>query len=326
MKKARSKRSKSEIDLSIITPCYNEEETIRTCINRVAKIMSESLPNIRYEHIVTDNHSNDATVSIVREMCQTDPRVKLMVSNRNVGPFKNMYRGLEKAGGKAIVPMLAADLQDPPELIPQMYELWLRSKKTVFGQRRTREEHWSLRFSRRLYYKLIQIMSGGDFPVGVGEFMVVDYKIIRSILETNDYYPYIRGMVALSSPNYLVVPYNWKKRKGGKSSNNLFRLFDQAINGLISTSRIPARISLVVGFVIANISLLYAIFSILYIAITRENLVAGIPTLIVTLTFLGGLILFFLGVIGEYVLAIHSQVRKLPNAFDTDLVNFESHK
>ena len=324
MSKSRNDDSKSKIELSIVTPCYNEEETIKTCIDRVATIMAESLPNVRYEHIITDNHSRDATVNIVREICKSDPRVKLMVSNRNVGPFKNMYRGLEKARGTAVVPMLAADLQDPPELIPQMYKLWLQNKKTIFGQRLTREENWLMKFSRRVYYKLVQLMSGHDIPIGVGEFMVVDRRVICSILKTNDYYPYIRGMVALSSPDYLIVPYNWRRRRGGKSSNNIFGLFDQAINGLISTSRIPARISLVVGFAIASISLLYAVFSLAYIIIVRENLVPGIPTLIVTLTFLGGLILFFLGVIGEYVLAIHSQVRKLPEAFDTDLVNFDA--
>ena len=323
--KSRHSNSKFDIELSIVTPCYNEEATIRTCIERVAAIMSKSLPGVIYEHIITDNNSRDATVSIVREICHLNPRVKLVVSNRNVGPFKNMYRGLEKAIGRAIVPMLAADLQDPPELIPQMYKLWLQSSKTIFGQRLTREENFFLRLSRRVYYRAIQLMSGGDYPVGVGEFMVVDQRIIRSILETKDYYPYIRGMVALSSPDYLIIPYNWKRRRGGRSSNNFFRLFDQAINGLISTSRIPARISLIIGFVIASLSLLYALFSLLYIVIARENLVAGIPTLIVTLTFLGGLILFFLGVIGEYVLAIHSQVRKLPEAFDIELVNFDTY-
>ena len=234
----------------------------------------------------------------------------------------NMYRALEKASGQAIVPMLPADLQDPPELIPQMYELWISKGKTVFGQRIEREEIWSMRVVRNLYYRLVRFMSGQNLPLGVGEFMVVDRRIINSILETRDYYPYLRGLVALSISDYIIVPYKWEKRQAGKSSNNLFRLIDQGINGLISTSRFPARMSLLIGFGVSTLSVIYAIVSIIILTLSDRQISAGIPTLIVTTTFFGGLILFFLGIIGEYVLAIHSQVRKIPDAFDVELVNF----
>ena len=309
--------------ISVITPCYNEEETVAECVNRTAKVFRELLPGVEYEHIFADNASTDGTVAVLRKLAAQNKNVKVFVNSRNVGPFRNMYRGMAKAKGDAIIPMLPADLQDPPEIIPDFYRLWSAGSMVVFGERTNRQEGLLLRALRGIYYRVVRKFAEGNIPINSGEFMLIDKSIAENILALDDQYPYIRGLVAQSVDISSSVKYTWAAREKGKSKANWFNLLDQAINGLISTSRIPARLALVGGFFIAGLGILAGIYSLILNLFGQAHAGAGIPTVIVAIFFFGGLQIFFLGLIGEYVLSIHSQVRPLPKAFDRERINLD---
>ncbi len=306
----------SSISLSIVTPCFNEESTVKECHARTRDVIAKSLPGITYEHIFIDNCSTDSTPSLLREISENDQNVKVFVNSRNVGPFRNIFRGIQKSRGESVIPMLPADLQDPPELIPDLYHLWREGNLVVFGERVNRQESLILRALRAIYYRGIRLLASSDIPINVGEFMIIDRKIANSILDTQDEYPYVRGLDAQSFPNAIKISYTWEKRRAGKSKSKPLDLIDQGINGLISTSNFPARIILLLGFCSAFLGFLLGtitLFLNLFSAIEVEN---GIPTVIVVLLMFGGVQLFCLGLIGEYVLSIHSQVKRKPSVFD----------
>lgn len=309
------------IDISIITPCYNEEDNVRDCANAVATIMSANLPKLRYEHIFVDNSSTDNTLKELRAIATRNKSVKVIVNSRNIGPFRNMYRGMKRATGKTIIPMLPADLQDPAELIPMLYREWEKGALVVYGVRKNRQESLFMRCVRGVYYRIIKLMSETDIPLNAGEFMLIDKRISDEILKLNDHYPYIRGLVAQSTSKSSFVPYTWVRRQKGKSKANWFQLIDQAINGLISTSRAPARLALITGFVISSLGILGGLYNLFASLAGFEHATSGIPTLIISLFFFGGIQLFFTGLLGEYILSIHSQTRKLPDAFDVETIN-----
>lgn len=311
------------ISLSIITPCFNEEASVLDCASAVREIMASQLPNVTYEHIFIDNASTDQTVKVLRGIAASEHSIKVLVNSRNIGPFRNIYAAMSKASGMAIVPMLPADLQDPAELIPELYKEWEKGFLVVYGERTNRQEAIGMRLLRGLYYRIVKLMSETDIPINSGEFMLIDKKISQEICKLRDHYPYIRGLVAQSTSNSTSIPYTWRARKKGKSKANFLNLVDQAINGFVSTSRAPARLALLAGFVFASFGICAAVWSLIANIIDTSGSSNGIPTLIVTLFFFGGLQMFFLGLIGEYVLSIHSQVRRMPNEFIIEALNFD---
>ena len=313
-----------DVQLSIITPCFNEESSISPCIEEVKKMMIKFLPEITYEHIIADNCSSDQTFEIAKKIAQSDPHVKVFSNSRNIGAFRNIYRGLERASGSSVIPMLPADLQDPPEIIPLFFKEWKNGNLVVYGQRTNRNESLLLTIFRNLYYKILSRFSENNLPPHAGEFMLIDEKISKEIVRTRNHYPYIRGMVSQSVDSFAVVQYDWNKRVSGKSSNNFISLLDQAINGIISTSKIPARFALILGFITSGLAFLLGLWSFLAILIFGSSAPHGVPTLLVGVMVLGGMQMFFLGLIGEYVLSIHSQVRSQPEVFDRiPTVNFD---
>jgi glycosyltransferase involved in cell wall biosynthesis len=312
-----------EVDLTIITPCYNEESSVVDCAREVQNVMSSRLPKVKYEHIFIDNASTDRTVHELRKIASVSKNIKVIVNSRNIGPFRNMYAAMAKASGRAVIPMLPADLQDPADKIPDLYQEWVNGYLVVYGERTNRQESLFMRAMRGLYYRIVRTMSETDIPLNSGEFMLIDRKISDEICKLGDHYPYIRGLVAQSTSNSTSVPYTWGVRKKGKSKSSFLALIDQAINGFVSTSRAPARITLLGGFFISGLGLLAGLWSFIASLIDAPTALQGIPTLIVALFFFGGIQLFFLGLIGEYVLSIHAQVRRLPREFEVESINFK---
>jgi glycosyltransferase involved in cell wall biosynthesis len=310
------------IKLTIITPCFNEVESIVNCISIVRQFMQDQLADYSYEHILIDNASTDGTVREIKIEAESDKRIKLMINSRNIGASRSVYRALIASSGEAIIPMLAADLQDPVEVIAEFVSLWESGSLVVFGQRTNRQENFLMRILRGIYYRIIRKLSQSDIPINAGEFMLIDRKIANSIIELHDTNPYIRGMVGQTGVPSKYVQYTWVKRTKGKSKSTPFVLIDFAINGLVSTSRLPARIVLLVGFAISGLGILMGIATFVSVLFLKNNVAQGIPTLIVAVFILGGIQLFFLGLIGEYVLSIHGQVRQEPGAFDIEKINF----
>lgn len=312
--------------ISIITPCYNEENNVRECYQAVKEVVTQSLPNYSYEHIFADNASTDGTLVKLKEIAAQDQNVKVISNSRNVGPFRNMWNAMKSASGNAVIPLLPADLQDPPSVIPQFVSNWESGDLVVYGVRANREESWIMRKMRGTYYRLIRRFADAVIPLNSGEFLLADKRVIQSILTVDDAYPYIRGLIAQSAVRSSSIPYTWVRRERGRSKNSFIDLIDQAINGFVSTSRIPARLALLSGFFFSILGFLGAIATFVAFLINRDSAPVGIPTIIVSIFLFGGIQLLFFGIIGEYVLSIHGQVRRKPPMFEVERVNFEGNK
>jgi glycosyltransferase involved in cell wall biosynthesis len=301
--------------ITVITPCFNEEENVELCAQELRQLMATQLPSYDYEHIFADNASTDRTFELLKIMALEDDRIKVILNSRNIGPFRNIWNAMKSASGDAIIPMLPADLQDPPQVISEFVRKWEEGSLVVYGVRQSREESIFLRLSRGLYYRTIRKFASTPIPINSGEFLLADRRVISSILSVDDEYPYIRGLIAQTGVKSSAVPYKWVKRVRGSSKNSLFSLIDQAING-------PARVSLLGGFIFSFLGLAYAGFTTLNVWFSSVHVPIGIPTIIVGIFLLGGIQLFFLGLLGEYILSIHSQVRRLPPMFELERINF----
>jgi glycosyltransferase involved in cell wall biosynthesis len=309
--------------ITVITPCFNEEDNVEICASELKKVMLEKLPSFEYEHIFADNASTDVTLKKLRALAAQDSHIKVISNSRNVGPFRNMWNAMKSASGDAVIPLLPADLQDPPSVIPELVASWEQGFLVTYGVRANREESLIMRLARGTYYRIIKKFASAVIPLNSGEFLLADKRVIDSILSVDDQYPYIRGLIAQTGVRSASVSYTWVKRERGKSKNSFISLIDQAINGFVSTSRVPARLALLGGFVLSLLGVSYALFT-AFLALTSETSTpVGIPTIIVGIFLLGGIQLLFLGLIGEYILSIHGQVRRTPPMFETERINFQ---
>jgi glycosyltransferase involved in cell wall biosynthesis len=308
--------------ITVITPCFNEEDNVEVCASELQKIMSEKLPTYEYEHIFADNASTDATLDKLRVLAAQDSRIRVISNSRNVGPFRNMWNAMKSATGDAVIPLLPADLQDPPAVIPELVKNWEKGFLVTYGVRANRQESLMMRIARGTYYRIIKKFASAVIPLNSGEFLLADKRVVESILKVDDQYPYIRGLIAQTGVKSASVPYTWVKRERGKSKNGFISLVDQAINGFVSTSRVPARLALLSGFILSILGVGFALFTALLALTSESPTPVGIPTIIVGIFLLGGIQLLFLGLIGEYVLSIHGQVRRVPPMFETERINF----
>jgi glycosyltransferase involved in cell wall biosynthesis len=309
--------------ISIISPCYNEEENVETCYNAVLALFAPggALARHEREHIFSDNASQDGTVEILRRLAAKDPAMKVILNARNFGPFRSNFNALRYATGDAILVFLPVDLQDPPELIPEMVGHWENGIEVVAGARANREETLVLRACRRIFYRLVNTLSDFEIPENVGEFQLIDRKVWEVVVSHRDHYPYIRGIIASAGFRRLILPYRWQARKRGISKNNALRLIDQALNGIFSFTDVPMRVSSLLGFVLASLALLYALFTILLSLLHTGQAPAGTKTIIVALFFFSGVQLMFIGMLGEYITAIHAQVRRGPMVVERERIN-----
>jgi glycosyltransferase involved in cell wall biosynthesis len=255
--------------ITVITPCFNEENNVEVCASELKKVMSEKLPTYEYEHIFADNASTDATLDKLRALAAQDSRIRVISNSRNVGPFRNMWNAMKSATGDAVIPLLPADLQDPPAVIPELVKNWEQGFLVTYGVRANRQESLMMRLARGAYYRIIKKFASAVIPLNSGEFLLADKRVVESILKVDDQYPYIRGLIAQTGVKSASVPYTWVKRERGKSKNSFISLVDQAINGFVSTSRVPARLALLGGFILSILGVCYALFTAL-LALTSE--------------------------------------------------------
>jgi glycosyltransferase involved in cell wall biosynthesis len=299
--------------ISVVTPCFNEEDNVRPCYDELKRVFDELLPGYEREHIFVDNASTDATMAELRKLAAEDPFVKVIWNARNYGPFRSSFNALRYCTGDAILVLLAADNQDPPTMLPVFVRHWEEGYKIVYGIRARRQESGIMRACRWLFYRLVYVLSDIRVPVDAGEFQLIDKEVHKALIDTHDYYPYTRGLIADCGyyDRTIGVSYPWAVRHRGLSKSRLFVLLDQAINGVISFTAVPLRLATFAGFFIAAVSLIYALVSLSLLLLSpHPNLVPGIPTLIVALFFFSGVQLFFIGIVGEYIGAVHSQVRR----------------
>ncbi|HMK89276.1 MAG TPA: glycosyltransferase family 2 protein [Methylocystis sp.] len=309
--------------LSIVTPCYNEELNIRECYEAVKKLFDGELSRYKREHVFCDNASTDRTPEILREIAAADPQVKVIFNARNFGPMRSNYNGVMAATGDGVLLFLPADLQDPPSLIPEFAALWDKGYEIVYGIRKIREENRVMRSLRGLYYQVLTRLTDLPLPPGVGDFQLVDRKVVEAMRNIEDAYPFMRMMTFECGFKAIGVPYKWVERRRGLSKNSLINLVDQGMNGLVTFTPAPLRLVLFLGFALAALSLLYALFNLVLGLVFFQSLAQpGIMTIITAVFFFGGVQLFSIGVLAEYILAIYAQVRRKPVVFERERLNF----
>jgi polyisoprenyl-phosphate glycosyltransferase len=307
--------------IGIVTPCYNEEDNIRELYNQIRVVM-ENQKQYDYEQIIIDNNSTDSTVSIIRQLAQEDKRVKVILNVRNFGHIRSPYYGLLQSNADAVL-MLASDLQDPPELIPQFINKWEEGYKVVMGVKVKSEEPFIIYTLRTMYYRLLQVFADIDLVEHATGFGLYDQQVINTLRSLNDPYPYFRGLLAELGYERAIIPYDQPKRKLGITKNNFYTLYDMAMLGFTTHSRIPIRLAAMIGFIASLISFLVGIAYLVYKLIFWKDFTLGLAPMVVGLFFLGSIQLLFLGIVGEYIGAIYTQVLKRPLVIEKERINFQ---
>lgn len=311
--------------ISVCTPCYNEEENVYDVYNAVNDLfeIGGPLANYEREHIFADNDSTDRTAHLLREIAAKDPCVKVIINARNFGGARSGYNAIISASGDATLMFLPADQQDPSSLLPLFVKLWEQGNEIVYGVRATRSEGLVMKNVRKAYYRLISSASNLNVPPDVGDYQVIDKQVLAAMRKTHDAFPYVRMMTFESGFKSIGVKYHWGERRKGLSKNRLFHLVNDGLNGLVTFTTVPLRICLYFGSLVAFASVLYAATTFVGSLVQGSMAPPGIPTLITALFFFSGVQLLFLGLIGEYIIAIYAQVRNKPLVIERERINFD---
>ncbi len=306
--------------LSVITPCYNEEGNVTELHARVRDAMGR-IENCDYEHIFIDNASTDNTAALLKQIASTDPRVKLIVNARNFGHIRSPMHALLEAKGEAVI-SIVADLQDPPELIPDLVARWRQGFAMVLCIKRSSAEAPLMFFLRKSYYALVERLSSITTVQNFTGFGLYDRKVVEAVRQFGDPYPYFRGMIAEIGLSMCTIPYDQPVRKRGITKNNFYALYDIAMLGIINHSKVPLRLVTGLGFASACGSFIAGLGYLLYKLIFWSQFNVGVAPLVIGLFFLGSVQLVSLGIIGEYVGAIHTHVQKRPYVIEKERVGF----
>ncbi len=307
--------------ISIVTPCYNEEGNVEELHRRITAQM-EQFPHYDFEHIYIDNASTDGTVAAIRRLAGADASVKAIVNNRNFGIIRSSNHGLLQARGDAIINM-ASDMQEPPELIGDFIRKWEQGYKVVVGVKPNSHETAPMFALRRLYYATIGRIADVTLIPHYTGFGLYDREVIEALRRIDDPYPYFRGLIADMGYAHAEVPYVQPLRKRGITKSNFYALYDMAMLGITSHSKVPLRLATMAGFGLSAISLLIA-FGYLVLKLTQwEQMSFGLAPILIGFFFFASVQLFFIGLLGEYILQIHTQVQKRPLVMERERVNFD---
>jgi glycosyltransferase involved in cell wall biosynthesis len=309
--------------LTILTPCYNEEENVREVYARVKAAMA-TVPDCEYEHLFADNASTDRTVEILRELAAADRRVKVIVNTRNFGHIRSPYHAFLQARGDAVMGCVA-DLQDPPELIPQFVQKWREGYKVVIGVKQGSHESWLMSHTRRAYYWLVaKLSSDVELVHNFTGFGLYDREVVEKFRSTEEQYPYFRGLVSDFGYERAEIPYVQPARTRGHTKNDFFSLYDVAMLGVTNHSKVPLRLATMAGFAISVVSLFVAFGYLVAKLLFWDQLQLGLAPLLIGIYFFGAVQLFFIGMLGEYIGSIHTQVHKRPLVVEKERINFDA--
>jgi len=307
--------------ISIVTACYNEEENVRELYERVKKVMA-SFNQYSYEHIFIDNASKDRTVDVLRQIAAQDRNVKVIINTRNFGPIRSGHHVQLQARGDAVI-SIVADLQDPPEMIPDFMRKWEEGYKIVIGVKEKSEESPVFFAIRKLYYNVIGKLSEIKLIKNFTGFALYDQKVIEILRQIDDPYPYVRGLICDIGYERVEIPYVQPARRRGLTKNNFYTLYDLAMLGITNHSKVPLRLATMTGFSLAFLNLLIALGYFIYKLLFWNSFSVGVAPLVIGLFFFGSVQLFFIGIIGEYIGSIHTQVLKRPLVIEKERINFE---
>jgi len=307
--------------ISVISPCYNEEGNVEVLTDRVRELFA-GMPQYRYEHILIDNHSSDATVDILRGIAASDPNVKVIVNARNFGHLRSPQHALLEAQGDAVV-VLLADLQDPPELIVEFLREWEAGYSIVVAVKSSSDENGIMYRIRSIYYKTIARLTDVKVLEHFTGFGLYDRKVVDILRnDFQDPYPYFRGQIAEIGLPHKIIHYHQLRRTRGITKNNFYSLYDMAILGITNLSKVPLRLVVFIGFIFAVLSLFAGFAYLIAKLIFWNSFNLGLAPTMVGLFFLGSVQLISLGVIGEYVGSIHTIVQNRPLVTEKERINF----
>ena len=307
--------------ISIVTICYNEEGNIREYYEEVVNIFKPLADRYTYEIVIADNASTDQTQQILREIAAQDKNFKVIFNARNFGANRSGNNAFMQADGDAVI-LMVSDLQDPPALIPEFIEKWEQGYKVVMAVKHRSKESRIMYFLRSLYYIALEKMSDVKLIQHFTGFGLYDKQILEIYKTLNDPHPYFRGLISDIGFTPAIVYFTQPQRRHGKSKSSLLYLYDEAMLGITSYTKVPLRLATIVGFVTAFFSILIGLFYLIYKLIFWSSFSVGIAPLAIGLFFFGAIQLIFLGVIGEYISTVYVHVIRRPLVYEKERLNF----
>jgi glycosyltransferase involved in cell wall biosynthesis len=306
--------------ISIVSPCYNEEENVEELYARVVAAM-DRCPGYTFDLLFIDNASKDRTADVLRRLAENDPRVRVILNARNFGHVRSPVYGLLQGEGDAVV-SIASDLQDPPELLPEFIARWEAGYKVVMGVKSRSEESLLFYALRSFYYRTLQRLSEVELVEHFTGFGLYDRKVMDVLRAISDPYPYFRGLIADIGFESAKIEFLQPSRKRGITKNNFYTLFDMAMLGFTNHSKVPLRLATFLGFATGGVSFLIGLFYLVYKLVNWSSFSVGVAPIVIGLFFFASVQLVFLGVVGEYVGAIHTQVLNRPLVVERERINF----
>lgn len=307
--------------LSIVTPCYNEEDNVDELYRQI-KAAIVTLTKYDFELIFIDNHSIDGTVNKLKLLAAHDPIVKIIVNTRNFGHIRSPYYGILQSSGVATI-YLASDLQDPPEMIPEFIRYWEEGYKLVMATKPVSKGVAWVHALRRAYYRFLDGISDISLVADSTGFGLYDREVLDQLRRIDDPYPFLRGLICELGYEVKTIPFTQPRRLRGISKNNFYTLYDIAMLGIISHSKVPIRIAAFTGFALGGISVIVAIIFLILKLIFWESFPLGIAPVVIGLFFLLGIQLLFIGILGEYIASIHTYIQRRPVVVEKERINFD---
>jgi glycosyltransferase involved in cell wall biosynthesis len=308
--------------ISIVSPTFNEEDNVDELYRRITQAIAPLRDRYRFEFIIIDNHSTDGTAERLRALASQDPRLKIILNTRNFGHIRSPYYGLLQSRGVATV-YLASDLQDPPELIPEFIRHWEEGYKVVMAVKPVSEGSRFVHALRRFYYKFLDRISEINVLKDSTGFGLYDRCVLDQVRKVDDPYPFLRGLISEFGYAVKTIPFAQPRRLRGLSKNNIYTLYDIAMLGVVSHSKVPIRVATFVGFVVGFLSLLAAFGFLIAKLLFWNAIPMGIAPIAIGMFFLIGLLFVFLGVLGEYIGAIHCYAQRRPIVVERERINFD---
>jgi glycosyltransferase involved in cell wall biosynthesis len=305
--------------ISIVTPTFNEEKNIQSLSKAISLQMNNS--DFDYEHIIIDNASTDNTQEVIRKLCLESKKIKAIFNNRNFGHIRSPYYAVLQTKGEAVI-LLAADGQDPPELIGKLIEKWKKGLDVVLLRRISSKTNFFLEFIKIFFYKIINSLSEIKLLEKTTGSGIFDKKIIQELRKIEEPYPYFRGLILEITNKIDVIEFDQPNRTHGQSKNNFFTLFDIAMLGIIKHSKLPLRLMTIAGFVFSVLACITGIFFFIYKLLFWDSFQLGLAPIILGLFFGISFQILLLGIIGEYVGFTLTQVRKFPLVIEKERINF----
>lgn len=308
--------------ISVVIPCYNEEANVLPITEAVSELFKTALSAYDYEILLIDNDSRDRTREILRALCRKDKHIKAIFNAKNFGQFNSPYYAMLQSDGDATV-LMAADFQDPPEMIPQYVSAWEEGYKIAIGIKAHSEENPFMYWLRSQYYKWIRRLSEVDQIEHFTGFGLYDKAFIDVLRTLDDPTPFLRGIVAELGYRRKEIPYDQPKRRAGKTSNNFYKLYDAGMLSVTSYTKFGLRLATFVGMITMVSSVLIALVYLVMKLLYWERFQAGLTPLLIGMLFLGSVIIFFIGMMGEYVLTINQRVMHRPLVVEEERLNFD---